>query len=158
MSVRRSTLTSENNQKILSNFVKPKDTNFANTVRKKRVALLCLGGLGKKKKNEADEPRRGSGSGAEKEEDHFCDIVTQIVKSKKGQQIKTFHVEVDRNELQEDESIEQMRRELACLSQEDSATIVTMKSEKSRQGSIVEIKKDLKKKGKWKKICSKMTK
>ncbi len=170
ISARRSTLTSTNNQKILANVVQPKQTNFASTVKKKRVALMCLGGLGKKKKDKIPEEPSERISGTIKYKGNkkgsvIGDVVSQVMKSKKQKEVKEDKFSKDqRNEDDDDsddESIEQMRRELACISQGDSAQVINIKSEKSRKSSLIQDKKQSTGGGrvsKWKKVCNKLNK
>eukprot|EP00794_Sanderia_malayensis_P009124 gene9124-10097_t len=163
ISARRSTITSTSNQKFLSNIVQPKRSNFAKIVKKKRVALLTLGGFGKRKKDKiAEESSEVSDKvtrKASKKSDNLTDIVAQVVKAKESKQLQKNCGEFLEN-IASDDDIEQMRKELISIRQEDSSNIITNKSEMvNRKESLVnEPKQTAGKISKWKKVCSKMNK
>ena len=78
VAVRRSTVTSMSSNKALADVVRTKPISFASYVKKNRVAILCIGELGKKKIE-----GRNSESNYTKKGDRKGTPVTQTVKVKR---------------------------------------------------------------------------
>lgn len=138
--------------------VPPKGTlSFADTVKKKRAAIMCLGRLGKKKMREESSEGSKKIKGTVKYKDYngkgnkMCGLVSQLIRAKKKceseEQLNKENSEIEESD---DECTEELRKELQKLQNEDSSEKVRTENEA----------KDLKcqlKLQKWRKICKKLT-
>lgn len=139
----------------MANVVRPTNTiKFADTVKKKKVAIMCLGTLGRGKPNERQNDIIEHISGTIKCQDSkgkdkkISNLVSQLVKAKKicESEKDAFMKEED----SDDESIKEMKTELQYLQNESSVNLKNSSSEAKEIQKISKVRK-------WRKICGKLT-
>ena len=114
--------------------------NFANTVKKKKIAILCFGEFAMRKKakddSKFDKTKDGNGN-AEKN----GNLVSQVVKTKRKHETEE-KLNRGKNEDNRD-GIEKMTKELKGLKKREAVSV-------AKDNSRFKLRK-------WKKVCCKLT-